>query len=1218
MNSNSWLQWWRWEIVAAPGRGNGTFRLIPQNWMNAEVCRTLSFVLLHSLWQGALLGAVLWVCLRCIRAQNTFVRYALSSLFLLGLMMCTAVTGAILNLPPRDQPEVTVVTQNRNDDVSLRTAMTSADQLRTISTSDLKPAINTETATATVFPVETAAESEARIGWTRWVAWGWLLGASIMVLRIGRSLLQTRRLVQESSGLPTEFVASFQGLVEELQRKLRLGRQIRIACSDWINVPAVCGTVWPVLLMPTAMLTGIPLELWRLILAHELAHIRRHDYFVNVLQMLIESVFFFNPAVWWISRQMRIEREACCDALAVEVTGQPLAVARALVNVADWVRRGNGQTPRTLVAWQSIDGNQAPGELTERVKRIAQPGMAPRIHLPWYSLLTILAMCSILLLGLQQGAQVAVQAAVQMLSPEERVEKLIEVEQKMAQEAAAANGITEDPTGKNPPQAQSAKLSGVMKTADGLPVPVGATVRTAEFRKHWTGNSSNAHVTKSELRFPFEATFHPPCQVFLIGQADGYASAIVGPISLKPGQSVDPVEIVFDRGTSATIRLIDSQKKPIAGAKVSASLRVEAGGGSVSSKGFPETVSDAQGLVKFEGAQSKFPYQFKFTAPNFQEAQESLLLLANQTIDVELQQARPTQGQLIAAETGAPVAGAELLLVAAIRDISPNHKLSDGPGDPREGWTTSATVMARTEVEGHYTLNTLTDNVRYQIYVRSQDFRPAVLSDVMAGELPRVTRLQPPLILKGKVLGARNLPMKNDGTDETRMIDYKNVLRTGENGVSYNDILRAPVRVKGDVGNFELRDLFPGRVTLILGTREQEIPLEKSIEGLVIDLNLAPASPKTRKVIFQLSGLPEYNPVSGKLKLTWRTGDSDFLEHYVVVRKEGRAEADLPIGVAVAVWGEALIGCWMKTQSMPPISEGTEPFEFNLSAIPAGAIQGRVLNSDGTPCETFDVHVIVAKTPASMKDDPFLKVEQRGEVPGKFLFQQLPFGGEYQILVRSRDRMSAAALLSEPVAINAEEPLKSLHLRLLEGEKLVVRVLDEAQRPTAKVMVHLKLPTKGDRVSRDFIISRETDAHGLAFFKHLNPELLRDVQLTIEPSVTRTGQTIPLDPETRELDIKLERGLTASGQLVDVETGKPIPNRTFRIAPRNFGKPGYLSLIRGKTDEQGKFVFQNLEAREYQFYIDGADLITEGAESPTLTGGSETPVRIEARLRESK
>ena len=100
----------------------------------------------------------------------------------------------------------------------------------------------------------------------------------------------------------------------------------RSACSSrpLVDVPTVIGWLRPVVLVPASALAGMTPQQLEAILAHELAHIRRHDYLVNLLQTLVETLLFYHPAVWWLSRRIRIERENCCDDLAVSLCGDPV------------------------------------------------------------------------------------------------------------------------------------------------------------------------------------------------------------------------------------------------------------------------------------------------------------------------------------------------------------------------------------------------------------------------------------------------------------------------------------------------------------------------------------------------------------------------------------------------------------------------------------------------------------------------------------------------------------------------------------------------------------------------------------------------------------------------------------------------------------------------------------------------------------------------------
>jgi beta-lactamase regulating signal transducer with metallopeptidase domain len=1224
MHRQSW-----WPLFNGMGNwGMGNWGL---GWMPADFCRTLSLVLLHSLWLGVILAAVLWACLRTIPARKTSARYVLSSLVLLAFLMSSCITGAILNLPSAGAVRAPDQAISAADQIPGQTGTTVSGQsvVTTASTSAGRSetgAIQSRTLSSQVM----LGGAKSWIAWTRWVTWGWLLGVSIMLFRVCRSLVATRHLVRNSGAVPGDLVEKFEALVTELSQKLQLGRRVRLACSDWLNVPAVCGTLWPVLLMPTAMLTGIPLEQWRVILAHELAHVRRHDYFVNVFQMVIEALFFFNPAVWWISRQIRREREACCDALAVEITGQPLAVARALVNVAAWVRQGTGESPKALVAWQSVDGHESPGELTERVKRIAQPESAPRLRMPWYSLLGIFAISGLAFLCLQLGADVAVKTVANILSPRERVEKLVALDREQTAEAAASGIVSADDPDQNSKPVEPVKVSGFVTVAEGQTLPAKLSLNSLQSQKH-----SSTHVTlESQLVDPTKATFkincRPPCILYVWANGDGIAPTVIGPFQIKAGKKLEPVTLRLEPGFSAAIRLVDTQKRPIAGAKVSGGISIKTQNGTTGASGFSEKTADADGMIRFDHAQSAYPYEANFDAPGFQMSRKQITLQPNQTVDWEILGARPTTGQIVSEMTGAPVANAELLLVDSVSWPIPGHASSWGSGDPRTSYANNA-VLARTDADGRYVLNTLTDGVQYGLYVRSKDHRPYVLDEVVSGEVRPVIRLQPPLVVKCRILGADKLPKEPGDKDDTRRLSYGNVFRSSGSNTAYSSGISFTVKLDGEA-RFELRELFPGTVTLMIGSRSEEIKLEKSIEDLVIDLNKAPdvakIAPK-RKVIFQLTGLSDPAAASGKLQVTWQGGGHPY--HRVLLPiSEGHAETEVPIGAWIDVSADHLIGCWFNRNPQLRLEAGADPQLVEFSAVPAGAIQGRVFNPDGTPNENFDVSIVIAKTPQSMVGkSSLLNVESREAAPGKFVFQQLPLGGQYRILIRSRDAQSLATLLSDPISINEETPIQSVDLKFLEGESLAIKVRDEQGRPAANVGFKLAYSVSGDHASHGFSKSASTNAAGIGVFEHMNWETEATYRLEMSPTRTQQGQSIPLDSKPAEVTVQLKQGVSCSGVLIDVATGLPIRLTELRLGPKDYSQSGYSEWIGLRTNAQGEFHADNLEPREYRLYIEGADpigkiitpvpgggySISGEGEFPTITGGSATLVRVEVQLR---
>ena len=127
---------------------------------------------------------------------------------------------------------------------------------------------------------------------------------------------------------------------------------MKLLVSSLIQGPVVIGWLRPVVLVPVSAIAGVPCEHIEALLAHELAHIRRHDYLVNILQSVAEATLFYHPAVWWISRDIRMERENCCDDLAVSVTGDPLVYVLALSDLES--RRSASVAPALAASGGSL------------------------------------------------------------------------------------------------------------------------------------------------------------------------------------------------------------------------------------------------------------------------------------------------------------------------------------------------------------------------------------------------------------------------------------------------------------------------------------------------------------------------------------------------------------------------------------------------------------------------------------------------------------------------------------------------------------------------------------------------------------------------------------------------------------------------------------------------------------------------------------------------
>ena len=253
----------------------------------------LRAALLHFVWQGALVAMALWMVLLATRRSPANVRY-LASGAALGLMalLPMATVCAVYERPVR-----------------------------------WSGAIFWQVA-----PAWSALPVSPR-GWLwdlrDWALPLWAAGVAFFALRLGLASRHVA-LLRRAAGAAEGALAQ---MADSMARRMRVARPVRVLVSKLADAPSVVGWLRPAILIPAAALTGLDAAELEAILAHELAHIRRHDYLVNVLQNVIETLLFYHPAVWWVSARMRHERELCCDDAAVACCGDAVRYARTLTRL---------------------------------------------------------------------------------------------------------------------------------------------------------------------------------------------------------------------------------------------------------------------------------------------------------------------------------------------------------------------------------------------------------------------------------------------------------------------------------------------------------------------------------------------------------------------------------------------------------------------------------------------------------------------------------------------------------------------------------------------------------------------------------------------------------------------------------------------------------------------------------------------------------------------
>ena len=261
--------------------------------LESSYAEAAALSLLHFLWEGALLGIVAALCLRAFTRSSANVRYGLACAFLLMMVASPAVTFWLLT--PRQSTGVISVAQH----FELPASVTEFSS------------VNAQTS-----------------AWFTSVLSLWLVGVVLFAIRaLGGWLfaaygLSTRR-------RPVDF--RVQTCVNELRRRLGISRVVRVFESSRAAVPAVFGALRPVIVLPASAVMGLPPVHLEAILAHELAHVVRHDFLINCLQTVVEILLFYHPAVWWLSRRIRQEREICCDSMAANICGDRVVYSRALL-----------------------------------------------------------------------------------------------------------------------------------------------------------------------------------------------------------------------------------------------------------------------------------------------------------------------------------------------------------------------------------------------------------------------------------------------------------------------------------------------------------------------------------------------------------------------------------------------------------------------------------------------------------------------------------------------------------------------------------------------------------------------------------------------------------------------------------------------------------------------------------------------------------------------
>lgn len=295
------------------------------------IITSLALTLIHFLWQGVLIALVLKVALSCLSYSRAQLRYASASLAMIANLLFPIFTFIFIY---------------------------SLDQSQSMAQVQHTPLLGKNLYLENI---------QATVWYSQWfdylplISASWLSIVALLAVKLLVELNNVNRLAKQGT---TAVNSTLQTRFNQLVEQINVTRSVTLLLSTKADVPMAIGWIKPVVLIPFSMVSGLTPQQLDMLLLHELAHIRRHDYLVNFLQTLVEILLFFHPLVGWVSKQMRNEREYCSDDIAVKHSGDPIAYAHTLADTASLCQKHRNHSIPTMA--MAASG----GDLKQRVTRL--------------------------------------------------------------------------------------------------------------------------------------------------------------------------------------------------------------------------------------------------------------------------------------------------------------------------------------------------------------------------------------------------------------------------------------------------------------------------------------------------------------------------------------------------------------------------------------------------------------------------------------------------------------------------------------------------------------------------------------------------------------------------------------------------------------------------------------------------------------------------------
>lgn len=783
-------------------------------WLDSGWLPQISQALVHFLWQGLAIAIFYAVAARCLRGSSANARYAAGVAALLLMAACLPLTLCMLPAPAvvdRDLPTVAVHT--RETVVNIPKKKFAKEMLpheMHVTTAPMKsePSLST--------PV--VPEITEKGGWTwhsaidrakavlaslsPFIIAFYFCGVGLMMLRVTFGLWGGHRLRRDSTPCDDAMILR---TVAEHARRMAMRVAPAVAYCRRVSTPLVVGVLHPMILLPTGLMSSLSAEQIEAVLVHELAHIRRFDLAINILQRLIEAILFFHPAVWWVSRRISRERENCCDDFVLRSGWQRADYANALVSIAAICSTGR---IRAAALGAASNGNS---DFKRRIMRLLLIDQAPRMRLLRTG---TLALTLLVVLALSASAFMVSRLMAQSSSPTDlkqpSSESKAEVEKPKTSLGASSQGdkSASAATSDSRPPAETVTFDGTCVDSDEHWI-ADAEVMLYEVVSNISQKLLQKRQTDAKGKFAFDP-------VPLLAE-DGLVQSHYAIVAAKKGKAtvvtenlrhsknnthgLERLELSLLEPGIIEGRITDTEGKPVAGAQVYPGCWQREPVGIVWG-----TTTDADGnyritdYPKFDGTVLQrldsegfgtYKVSLGVRHPNYLRA-SLYFSKAPAKINAKLQPGAAIEGLVLDDVTGKPAAGVILF--------------ADGTFPFLPDWS-----LAITDAEGRYRLSSLKANkCALGLLSKDRTMRAVELIGTKIGETSKAPDIH--LVKGGMIEGrlldaATGLPIHPDPVDE---------MGIGLNGPSWprNFPKRGACSVMAD-GSFHLRAV-PGTNSLYL------------------------------------------------------------------------------------------------------------------------------------------------------------------------------------------------------------------------------------------------------------------------------------------------------------------------------------------------------------------------------------------------------------------